>query len=79
MKREKRKTIAIKDGEVKVFETEYAAAKELGVSTTSVQAAKRWNATTGDGWLVYDEPKKIRERIKELEGQLKMLKEILEG
>lgn len=74
MRREKRKTIAIRDGEVRVYETEYAAAKDLGVRVQSVQAAKRWNCISGNDWEIYDEPKKIRERIAELEEQIKMLK-----
>lgn len=73
MKREKRETIAVRGDDVRRYDSEYACAKDINVSVTSVQAAKRWNATTGDDWRVYDAPDKIRERIKELEGQLDML------
>lgn len=73
MKREKRETIAVRGDDVRRYDSEYACAKDIKVSVTSVQAAKRWNATTGDDWRVYDAPDKIRERIKELEGQLDML------
>lgn len=77
MRAERRKTIIVKDDVVKQFDSEYAAAKWLGVSVNCVQAAKRWNSITADGWRVYDAPEKIRERINELEGQIKMLEGVL--
>ena len=77
MRREKRETIAIRNGEVRRYDSEYACAKDINVGVTSVQAAKRWNATTGDGWRIYDAPDKIRERIKELQRQLEMLEDVL--
>lgn len=73
MRRGKRETIAVRGDDVRSYDSEYACAKDIKVSVTSVQAAKRWNATTGEDWFIYDAPDKIRERIKELEGQLEML------
>lgn len=77
MRREKRETIAIRGDEMRRYDSEYACAKDIKVSVTSVQAAKRWCATTGDGWHIYDSPEGIRRRITELEGQLEMLEGVL--
>jgi len=46
----------------------------MGVSITAVQLAKRSNGTCA-GWRIYDAPDMIRERIKELEDQLKIVGE----
>ncbi len=72
MARAVRETILIKDNEIKTVASEYAAAKELGVSVTAVQQAKRWGHEV-KGWKVFDTPEKILERIAELEAQIKFL------
>lgn len=72
MARAVRETILIKDNEIKTVASEYAAAKELGVSVTAVQQAKRWGHEV-KGWKVFDTPEKILERIAELEAQIKLL------
>lgn len=72
MERQRRGTILVKGSERLQFDSEYAAAKAIGCNVTSLQQAKRWE-TTLKGWQVYDTPDKIRERIAELERQLKML------
>ena len=72
MARVRRATILVKDGERRRYDSEYAAAKALGVSVVCVQQAKRWGAQTA-GWRVYDTPDYIRKRIAELEAQIKFL------
>lgn len=74
MERIKRGTILIKGEERLEFESEYAAAKAVGVNVTSLQQAKRWE-TSLKGWDVYDTPDKIRERIARLEKQIKLLED----
>lgn len=75
MERAKRKVISFAaDGMRKEWDSEYAFAKEMGVSITAVQLAKRSNGTCA-GWRIYDAPDMIRERIKELEDQLKIVGE----
>lgn len=71
--RKKRKVIAISDaGARREWDSEYACAKELGVSVTAIQQAKRW-AGVCRGWRIFDSPAVIRDRIKDLENQLKVL------
>lgn len=72
MARIRKTTILIKGGTKRVFDSEYAAAKALGVSVTSVQQAKRWSNEV-KGWQVYDAPDVILDRIAELEAQIKFL------
>lgn len=72
MARIKKVTILVKGDKKKVFDSEYAAAKALDVSVTSVQQAKRWGHEV-KGWMVLDTPEKILERITELEAQIKFL------
>lgn len=72
MARTRKTTILIKGGTRRVFDSEYAAAKALGVGVTSVQQAKRWSNEIR-GWQVYDSPEVILDRIAELEAQIKFL------
>jgi hypothetical protein len=74
MARAQRETILVKGKVKKTVASEYAAAKLLGVSVTAVQQAKRWG-TEVKGWRAFDTPEKLLERIAELEGQIKFLKE----
>lgn len=59
-------------GERREFISVYAFSKEMGVTTRSAQQARERNGVCC-GWRVYDNPERIRERIKELEAQIKML------
>ena len=72
MARAQRETILVKGKVKKTVASEYAAAKELGVTVTAVQQAKRWGHEV-KGWKVFDTPEKILERIAELEAQIKFL------
>ena len=69
-----RALIAINEdtGERREFSGQYAAAKALGVGTSHVQISVM-TCTAVKGWKVYDTPDRIRERIKMLEEQIKML------
>ena len=73
MQRPRKKTIAIRGSEIRRYESEAACGQDLGVTTTAVQMAKRWNATTAGEWFIYDTPDVIRKRIAELEKQIVML------
>lgn len=74
MPRNNRPIIAINEttGERKEFSGLYAAGKELGANHVQVLFAVLVGQIV-KGWRVYDKPDKIRERIKELEAQIKML------
>ena len=72
MGRTQRETILIKGNKKRVIASEYAAAKELGVTVTAIQNAKRWGHEV-KGYRIYDTPEKMMERISELEEQIKML------
>ena len=72
MARAQRETILVKGKVKKTVASEYAAAKELGVTVTAVQQAKRWSNEIR-GWQVYDSPEVILDRIAELEAQIKFL------
>ena len=72
--KQNRKVIAINEqtGERKEFGSVYAFSKDLGVTIHAAQQAQERNGVCC-GWKVYDSPDRIRERIKELEAQIKML------
>ena len=74
MPRNNRAVIAINEatGERVRFSGLYAAGKELGASHVQVLHGVIENQYV-KGWRLYDEPDKIRERIKELEAQIKLL------
>lgn len=72
MARALRETILVKGKAKRTFASEYAASKELGVTVTAVQNAKRWGHEV-KGWKVFDTPAKMMERIAELEEQIKFL------
>lgn len=59
-------------GERKEFASIYETAKVLGTSSASVSISLAMS-TAVKGWKVYDDPERIREHIKELEEQIKML------
>lgn len=72
--RKTRRVIAINPvtGERKEYNTAYELAKDAGVSEVSVyQALDRGGSVLG--WKVYDTPDVIREKIRRLEEQIKML------
>lgn len=71
MARKQRVAIAISEvtGERRVFDSVYACAKALGVSFQAVQLAQGLGGTC-QGWRIYDEPERIRERIEDLKNQL---------
>lgn len=77
MERAKRKVIAVKDGEVRKFDSTYACAKALGVTTQAIQQAQVWSGAC-NGWRILDSPEIIRERIQKLEEMLALV-ESLEG
>jgi len=54
------------------WDSEYACAKDLGVTVGSIQQAKLRSGSC-KGWRIFDSPEIIRERIAEMESQLKML------
>lgn len=60
--------------ERKKFGSIYAAADFLGAKYPNVVNAI-YTGHAANGWYVYDTPEKIRERIQELENQIKMLEE----
>ena len=74
MSRIRRPVTAINEetGERKQFSGLYEAGKAIGAGHVQVLYALLCNQAV-KGWRVYDSPKKIRERIKELEDQLTML------
>lgn len=67
--RQKRKIIAVRDGERMEFESTYAAARVLNTSTQNIALALGRNGTCG-GWRLYDSPEVIRARIDDLQRQL---------
>ena len=75
MERAKRKVIAVKDGEVRHYDSTYACAQALGVSTQAVQQAQVWMGTC-NGWKIYDSADIIRERIKVLQEALELVESI---
>lgn len=74
--RSKRKIIAINSetGERKAFDSVYDFAKQVGTAHPAVLQAlnQGWNCM---GWMLYDSPERIRERITALEEQLKIVEE----
>ncbi len=74
MPRNNRVVIAINEqtGERVTFSGLYAAGKELGANHVQIMHAIAEGQLV-KGWRVYDTPDRIRERIKTLEGQIKML------
>lgn len=71
MERERRRVIAINEttGVRQEFNSVYACAKQLGVSVQAVQLAQGLCGVC-KGWRIYDEPRRIRERIEDLKNQL---------
>ena len=69
-----RKVIAIceQTGERMEFGSVYALAKEIGVTIPAVQQAQE-RCGVCKGWRIYDAPERIRERIKKLQAQLKIV------
>lgn len=74
MRKNSRKVIAINQetGERKEFDGVYAAAKFFNVHHPQVLMALGMCQAVA-GWKVYDDPERIRERIADLEAQIKML------
>lgn len=74
MARQTRPVIAIHEetGERRDFSGMYETGRVLGVGHVQVLMAIMTGQSVR-GWRVYDTPDKIRERIKELEKQIKML------
>jgi len=74
MSRNRRPVTAINEstGERKDFSGLYEAAKAIGSGHVQILYGMLCNQAVR-GWRFYDSPAKIRERIKELEDQLKML------
>lgn len=72
--RQRRRIIAVNEetGERKEFESEYALAKELGMSISAVQIT-RLRGTAAKGWKIFDTPENIRKRIAILEEQIALL------
>lgn len=72
--RQYRPVIAINEEshERREFNGAYAAGKFLGVSTSHIHISIATGSAV-KGWKVFDTPVRIRERIKELEEQIKML------
>lgn len=69
-----RKVIAISEetGERMEFGSVYALAREIGVTIPAVQQAQE-RCGVCKGWRIYDSPDRIRERIKKLQNQLKIV------
>ena len=70
----KRKIILINEetGERKNFDSLNGAARFLNATFGNVQTAALYNGTS-KGWRVYESPESIRQHIKDLEAQLKVL------
>ena len=65
-------------GERLEFASTYHAGRALGASHVQVLNAI-WSGQAVKGWKVYDMPDKIRERIADLENQLKLYENENEG
>lgn len=74
MERAKRKVIAVNEntGERRAYDSVYACAKALGVRIQLVQQAQSLSGCA-KGWRIYDTPDRLRERIAEMQEQIKML------
>lgn len=70
----RRKVIAINEetGERREFSGTYEASKLLGCTNTAIRNSIL-DGHAVMGWRMYDTPDRIRERIKELKKQIKML------
>ena len=74
MPRIQRKVIAIKGNTVRWFDSQYACAKELGVTIRAVSQAQD-TFRTCKGWKIFDSPERICQRIDEMLDALHTLRE----